>query len=66
MDPYAEVEDANGLLGDDVGDEKGLAHGSELGSVVVFVDHVGFWIVDWDKMFAKSASSSILTMTRMR
>jgi hypothetical protein len=54
------VEDAKGLLGDEVGDENGLAHGSELGSVVVFVDHVGFEIVDWDKILAKSASSSIV------
>jgi hypothetical protein len=49
------VDEAKGLVGDD--EEKGLAHGSELGSDVV---HVGLWIVDWDKMFAKSASSSIV------
>ena len=49
------MDEAKGLVGDD--EEKGLAHGSELGSVVV---HVGRWIVDCDKMFAKSASSSIV------
>ena len=52
------MEDANGLVGDE--DENGLAHGSELGSDVVFVDHVGFDIVDWERMLAKSASSSMV------
>ena len=55
MEPKAEVDEAKGLVGDE--EEKGLAHGSELGSAVV---QVGLWIVDWDRMFAKSASSSII------
>jgi hypothetical protein len=55
VEPKAEVDEAKGLVGDE--EEKGLAHGSELGSDVV---HVGLWIVDWDKRFAKSASSSIV------
>jgi hydrogenase maturation factor len=55
------VEEAKGLLGDEVGDENGLAQGSELGSVVVV--HVGFEIVDCDRRFAKSASSSIVLAT---
>ena len=50
------MEDANGFVGEL---EKGLAHGSDDGSEGV-VDHVGFWIVDWDRMLAKSASSSMM------
>lgn len=56
------MEDANGLVGDEV--EKGFAHGSDDGSEGV-VDHVGFWIVDWDRMLAKSASSSMMLVGGM-